>query len=203
MRLAQWQCCGVGAERGTHGIPGQSAEVRGLRGGFHFHRRRTDLLPRQAIQEPTQAVQDLQTETRPRSGSAEPLYQAGDRCGLFGMREGNCPPIPAHPRQASVLPGVFRPTKEDIRRICLRVSFPCLALCSILRRIQGGGFREGKLSDRLSNTHSAEFCYGLPVPGRRTRDSRLGLPLLAVLVSHQQRFNLPQQVAGIHGLHQQ
>ncbi len=37
---------GVGAERGSHGIPGQGAEVRRLRGGFYLHGRRAAVLPR-------------------------------------------------------------------------------------------------------------------------------------------------------------
>src|ERR1700687_3111694 len=67
----------VGAERVSHGIPGQVADVRGLRRGVRLHCRRTEFLPGQAIQKHAQTLQGLQAEARSRAGQFPYIGQAG------------------------------------------------------------------------------------------------------------------------------
>src|SRR5215471_2746114 len=100
------------------GIPGQSVEVYRLRVGLYLHRGRTTFLPRQAVQERTQTLQDLQGKAHFCSGCSgcwASSQQNRDPDDLLAVRQGNYCPVQTNPRTARFLPGMFSAAEADSR----------------------------------------------------------------------------------------
>src|SRR5450759_1100232 len=106
-RDAEW-------ERLFNGIPGQGIKVHRLWHGFRVHGRGTVVLPRQAVQERTQTLQELQGQASRRGWSYVALARArafvredGDPDELFAMRERDHGSVSADARTAGAVPRVF------------------------------------------------------------------------------------------------
>ena len=104
-------------EVGTDGVPGQVAELRGLRHGVHLDGRRAALLRRQEFQERAEAMQVVQGQAGVPSliGRSRRARAGGDDDELLGVRQRNDRAVPSHTGPAGVLPRMF-PVAEICRR---------------------------------------------------------------------------------------
>jgi hypothetical protein len=100
-----------------NGIPGQDVDVPRLWRRVRLHRRRTTVLLRQALQERTQTVQELQGKACVHSGSGHGAG-AGERAGgdtdqLLAVRQRNHGAIPANAGTPGFLPGMLPAAAAD------------------------------------------------------------------------------------------
>src|ERR1019366_3181380 len=106
-RDAEW-------ERLFNGIPGQGFEVHRLWHGFRVHSGRTAVLPRQAVQERTQTLQELQRQASSsrwsyvaRTVARALVREDGDPDELLAVRERDHGAVPADARTAGSVPRVL------------------------------------------------------------------------------------------------
>jgi len=91
----------------SNGIPGQSIKVRGLWYGVRVYSWRTVVFPRQAIQERTETLQELQKQAGRRAGrwnSRAYVRQDGDADELLAVRQGDDSAVSSDAGTAGAVP---------------------------------------------------------------------------------------------------
>ena len=102
------------------GIPRQGYKVRGLWHGVCVHSRGTIVFPRQAVQERTETLQELQSQAgcRGRGRFSRALADENrDADELLAVRQGDDGAVSSYARTAGAVPGVF--SARAARRECL------------------------------------------------------------------------------------